>query len=195
MNYVVGLGNPEKKYQQNRHNIGFLALDFLVHELGLPGARQSSMYEGLYTSGTFKKERFDLLYPQTFMNHSGRAVIKLVKGENRERLVVVYDDLALPFGEVRISFGRGDGGHNGIKSIIDSLKSKDFVRVRIGIAPLSFWTGKIKIISGDQVAKYVLADFSKKEQLALQSEIFPKVKEMILSIATTGREKAMNRFN
>jgi len=195
MNYVVGLGNPGKKYEQNRHNVGFLALDFLVHELGFFAARQSSMYEGLYTSGTFKEERFDLLYPQTFINHSGKAVSKLVKSEELPRLVVVYDDLALPFGEVRISFGRGDGGHNGVKSIIGSLKSKDFVRIRIGIAPMSFWTGKIKLLSGDQISSYVLADFSKKELGTLAAEVFPKAKEMILAIAGEGLAKAMNRFN
>ncbi len=195
MYYVVGLGNPDSEHKKNRHNVGFLALDFVLEKLGSPTPEKSSVYSGKFSSTKFENEEVLFLYPDTYMNHSGSAVKKLVPSDEISNLVVLYDDVALPIGEIRISFDRGDGGHNGIKSIISNLNSKEFVRVRIGVAQASFWTGKIKPLSGEALPKFVLSNFSVKESEKLEEEVFPRVLEAIKLILSEGYSKAMNQFN
>lgn len=195
MYYFVALGNPGTKYQMTRHNVGFLALQFFAEKINLPKTTKSAKYLGEVTSGIVQNVDVSVLYPDTFMNHSGSAVKKLVPSAEIDSLVVVYDDVALPLGEIRVSFGRGHGGHNGIRSIIDSMKTKDFIRVRIGVAQTGFWTGKLKIKTGDALAKFVLSDFNKGEQEKLDKEIFPRVNEILLSILKDGCDKTMNKFN
>lgn len=195
MFYIVALGNPGLKYQLTRHNVGFLALDFFAKKNSLPKAVKSAKYLGEVSEAVVANTEVTLLYPDTYMNNSGLAVKKLVASGQENNLVAIYDDVALPFGEVKVSFSRGAGGHNGIKSIIDSLGTKDFVRVRIGVAATSFWTGKLKVLTGDQLAKFVLSPFSKKEQEKLEQEILPQVTEILLLIIKDGYVKAMNQFN
>ncbi len=142
MHYIVGLGNPGEKYKNTRHNIGWTVLDYFIENEGLPGLVDSAKYAGSMSTGVVNGQEVTILYPNTFMNKSGSAVRKLVPKEEAEKLVVVYDDVDLPVGDIKVSVGRGAGGHNGVASIIESLGSKDFVRVRVGIAPVSFWTGK-----------------------------------------------------
>lgn len=192
---LVALGNPGQKYQLTRHNVGFLALSFFAKKNDLPQGRKSAKYLGEVAEGVVAGNEVRLLYPDTYMNNSGQAVKKITTVSPVDSLIVLYDDVALPFGEVRISFGRGDGGHNGIKSIIEALGTKDFVRVRIGVGASSFWTGKLKVLTGDQLAKFVLSSFSKSEQEKLEKDIFPRVQEVLLAIMTGGYEKAMNQFN
>ncbi len=195
MYYVVALGNPGEEYKKSRHNVGFAALDYIVSELRLPTPVKSSQYAGLFSEVRIAETDVALLYPDTFMNHSGAAVKKLVPRQEISNLVVLYDDVALPLGEVRISFDRGDGGHNGIKSIIETLQSKEFIRVRIGVAATSFWTGKVKPVAGAVLAKFVLAKFTNKEQKQLEEDVFKRVLEAVKTILTEGKEKAMNEFN
>ncbi len=195
MYYVVALGNPGEEYKKTRHNVGFAALDYIVSELRLPAPVKSLQYAGLFGEGRITDTDVAFLYPETFMNHSGSAVKKLVPRQEISNLIVLYDDVALPLGEVRISFDRGDGGHNGIKSIIETMQSKEFVRVRIGVAATSFWTGKVKLVSGAILAKFVLAKFTSKEQKQLEEDVFKRVLEAIKTIVSQGKEKAMNEFN
>lgn len=195
MYYLVGLGNPGKEYDLTRHNVGFLALDFLTKKMSLPEAVSSSKYSGRVCVSNIENEEVTLLYPDTFMNNSGAAVKKLVPQNELSQLVVIYDDVALPFGEIKISFGRGDGGHNGIKSIIKELGTKDFVRVRVGVAPLSFWTGEAKVLTGDKMVKFVLGNFSKSESVALDKEVFMKVQSAVCEVVKEGYVKAMNTVN
>ena len=192
---LVALGNPGQKYQLTRHNAGFLALNFFAKKTDLPKAVKSAKYLGEVTEGVVAGSEVRLLYPDTYMNHSGQAVKKLITPNEEASLVVLYDEVALPLGEVRVSYGRGAGGHNGIKSIIESLGTKDFIRIRIGIGVSSFWTGKLQVMTGDQLAKFVLSSFSKSEQEKLETEIFPKVQEILLSIMKEGYDKTMNQFN
>lgn len=192
---LVALGNPGQKYQLTRHNVGFLALNFFAKKNSLPKVVKSAKYLGEVTEGVISGREVRILYPDTFMNHSGQAVKKVITSGDGKDLVVVYDEVALPLGEVRVSYGRGAGGHNGVKSIIESLGTKDFIRIRIGVGATSFWTGKLKILTGDQLAKFVLSVFSKSEQEKLEQEIFPKVEEILLSIMAEGYTQAMNRFN
>ena len=192
--YIVALGNPGEKYQDTRHNVGWGMLDYVVEKTGLPEVVLNSTYAGRVSSGMVSKVEVTVLYPETFMNHSGTAVKKLVPKADIERLVVIYDDIDLPLGEVKISVGRGDGGHNGIKSIISSLGSKEFTRIRVGIAPVSFWTGKMKRPAGATLPKYVLGRFNKKENEKLEA-VREKVLDIIKTILEGGTEMAMNKFN
>ncbi|MEZ4104496.1 MAG: aminoacyl-tRNA hydrolase [Candidatus Paceibacterota bacterium] len=194
MHYIIGLGNPGEKYKNTRHNVGWLMLDYFVTKIGLPSPVSNSSVAGRISGGVISGEEIMLLYPETFMNNSGTAVKKLVSKAEVDKLVVVYDDVDLPVGEVKISIGKGDGGHNGIKSIISSLGSKDFVRVRVGIASVSFWTGKPKRPTGGALPKFVLKEFSKKEIEKLE-EVKDKVSNALKIIIESGVEKAMNKVN
>lgn len=130
-----------------------------------------------------------VVYPDTYMNHSGRVVKKI----GSDGLIVVYDEVDLPFGEFRLAFGRGAGGHNGVKSIIDELGTPDFLRVRIGIAPRN-WLGRVVRPRGDSLADYVLGELTKKEREKLEAA----AKEVALaleSVVKEGREKAMTKYN
>ncbi len=195
MHYLVGLGNPDDEHKKNRHNVGFMALDFIIKTLNLPTPANSSVYFGKYIKTQIDNEEISILYPDTYMNHSGKSVRSLVPSDDISSLIVLYDDIALPIGEIRISYDRGDGGHNGIKSIISSLNSREFIRVRIGVAQTAFWTGKIKQLTGEALPKFVLSNFSVSEQDKLNKEVFPKVLESIRLIMDEGYAKAMNQFN
>lgn len=195
MYYIVALGNPGEEYATTRHNVGWLSLDAVVVARSLPTPHQSSAVSGRLTRGMIENVEVQALYPDTFMNHSGRAVKKFVPHEKLSTLIVLYDDVALPLGEVRVSYARGDGGHNGIKSIIASMGSNEFIRVRIGIAPKQFLTGKTKVITGEKMHDFVLGSFSKSEQTLLQKDIFPLVDTILGVLVKEGKEVAMNRFN
>ncbi|MFT7507461.1 MAG: PTH1 family peptidyl-tRNA hydrolase [Acidimicrobiales bacterium] len=193
MFYIVGLGNPGKEYENTRHNVGWMALDYLIEHAGLPSLFTSSKYAGRVSEGILADEEITLLCPDTFMNKSGSSVKKLVAKGNEGNLVVVYDDVDIPLGEIKVSVGRGDGGHNGIKSIVSSLGTKEFIRVRIGIAPKSFF-GKTKRPKGDRLPKHVLGDFKKREQKDMETGL-AKAKQAIEIIVKEGVEKAMSTCN
>lgn len=157
---VVGLGNPGRAYEGNRHNVGFMAADGLRSSENLPEYREK--FSGLWTKGETKGDAFALLKPMTFMNLSGDSVqpatafLKVESGS----LVVIHDELDVPFGEVRLKLGGGHAGHNGLRSIIERLGSPEFIRVRVGIGrpPPGF--------RGD-VADYVLHNFDPSEKAEL----------------------------
>ena len=194
MNYIVGLGNFGSEYEMTRHNVGFMTLDYLVSNFNLPKPVRTPQYLGSLTKGVLYGEEIMLLYPETFMNHSGSAVKKLVPSRESSRLIVLYDDVALPFGELKISFDRGDGGHNGIKSIISALGTKEFVRVRIGVGPTSFWTGKIRALKGKEMSDFVLGKFNSRERVKLE-EVFVAACGVVEMIVREGYVKAMNKYN
>ncbi len=192
--YIVGLGNPGEKYADTRHNVGWIMLDALREQCGLPDLIQSAKYAGRISEGVLSGIDVTLLYPDTFMNKSGSAVAKLVPKTESAQLIVVYDEVDLAVGEVKVSFGRGDGGHNGIKSIVQSLGTKEFVRIRVGISPKSFWTGKTKRPAGAKLPNYVLGKFGSSEQKHLEA-VKEQIPQIIATIITDGVEQAMNRFN
>jgi len=195
MFYIVGLGNPGSEYEHTRHNVGFLALDYIVDSLQLGTPTKAGHLEGRYSTGKICGKEVGLLYPETFMNNSGNSIKKLVSKDELHNLVVLYDDVALPFGSIKVSFDRGDGGHNGLKSIIGVMGSKEFVRVRIGVGPVSFWTGKPKLLSGDALPRYVLGKFTTKERTQLSEEILVDVQKAVCEIVREGYVKAMNTYN
>lgn len=192
MFYIVPLGNPGEKYADTRHNVGWLALDYCRQAWQLPGLLESRADSGRVTAGVVGEAEVKILYPETFMNNSGSAVAKLVPKQSIQQLIVVHDDIDLPFGQIKLVKGRGGGGNNGVNSIIQKLGSKGFIRVRIGIAPTSFWTGKTKRpAGGGPLERFVLKTFSKTEQKELDF-VYEKVKTALQVILKDGLETAMN---
>ncbi len=153
MYLIVGLGNPGDEYRNNRHNVGFMAIDAIASEYGFPPFRQK--YKGHFADGKIDGERVLLLKPQTFMNKSGAsvgAVANFYKIEPKN-IIVFYDELDLTPGKVRVKIGGGNGGHNGLRSI-DPVIGKEYQRVRIGIGHPG---------SKEQVTRHVLGNFAKSD--------------------------------
>ncbi|NPV04804.1 MAG: aminoacyl-tRNA hydrolase [Syntrophaceae bacterium] len=185
MKIIAGLGNPGDQYRLTRHNMGFLVLDALADDAGI--AVQKKKFEALLGDGRVGGERVLLVKPQTFMNLSGQAVRQIIDyyQKTAEDLIVVHDDLDLPFGTVRIKVGGGDGGHKGVRSIMDHLGDGAFTRVRLGIGKPPF--------KGD-TEHYVLQTFPKADLEAL-AETVRRACDAILEILAAGVRPAMNRFN
>lgn len=154
MRAIIGLGNPGKKYELTRHNVGFMFIDYLVEKLNLPKIKKEKDYH--YFEGNLESKKFILIKPQTFVNLSGIAVIEVMDNFdlNLEDILIVYDDLNIDNGKYKVNLSGKDGGHNGIKSIIEELNSKDFARFRIGIGN-NFNKG--------EMIDFVLSKFSKIE--------------------------------
>jgi len=174
MYIIIGLGNPGEKYKNTRHNAGRMAAE-LIEKSGQVSAK--------------------FITPDTFMNKTGAFVAKYVKSKKvAEKLVVIYDDLDLPLGAFKVAFNRGSGGHRGLDSIIRALKTREFTRIRIGIASTTP-SGKIKKPKGDvAVEKFILSDFRKPETEILK-KVLKKVAEAAAVICEDGREVAMNKYN
>lgn len=192
---IVGLGNPGTKYEKTRHNIGREMLTYTMEANGFGKMIDSRKYVGRITEGVIEGVEVVFLFPDTYMNNSGSSVKKMITKQEAEKLIVVYDDIDLAIGEVKVSFGRGAGGHNGVASIIQEIGTKDFVRVRVGIASRSLWTGKPRRPkAGAGLTKHVLGSFKKKEEQQL-AEVKKRVEEIIKTIITQGVTQAMNRYN
>ena len=193
MFYIFGLGNPDDGYTNTRHNVGRDMVRSLVESAAWKKDKHAN---ALVVIDNMKGEDVMWLLPETFMNKSGDTVRYLLdkKASRLTNFVVVYDDVDLPLGEVKVSIGRGDGGHNGIKSIIAALKSKDFVRIRVGVARKSFWTGKARRPAGAALANHVLSVFSSSEQKKV-AEVAGTIKNILEVIVSEGVDKAMNKFN
>lgn len=181
---VVGLGNPGAAYAANRHNIGFMVIDEFARRLSLSFKRRAQSDVAVAQNGAFA---VFLQKPQNFMNLSGDAVKKLCRREKigADEILVVYDDLALRPGRLRIRFGGGSGGHNGIKSMTARLGTADFGRLRLGIGHPG---------SASVVADYVLHDFAECES-ALITKVIDAATEAVLMLCDEGYEAAMNVFN
>jgi len=181
---VAGLGNPGSKYLWTRHNAGFIVLDELSRRTGIPIARKT--FSGLFGDGAWHGNRLLLLKPQTFMNLSGRSVNpalnfnRLTLGD----LVVIHDDLDIPFGRVKIKEGGGHAGHNGLRSLMQEMGSGDFTRIRVGIG---------RPVRGD-AADYVLSPFS-RDELAQLPRLLDGVIELLELLLEEGALKAMTLFN
>jgi PTH1 family peptidyl-tRNA hydrolase len=185
MKYLIaGLGNPGKEYENTRHNIGYKVLDALADASNIVFSDRRYGYVAEYT---FKARTFILLKPTTFMNLSGRAVNYWMKEEKipLEHLLVVNDDLALPFGTLRLKPKGSDGGHNGLKSIQEVLGTRDYARLRFGIGD-DFRRG--------QQVNYVLSEWTKEEKTILPERIDLCIR-MIQSFGTIGIELTMTEFN
>lgn len=192
---IVGLGNPGAEYEQTRHNMGRILVTRLGDKKKFPEFVSSSKYAGHISKGTIKQKPVTLLLPDTFMNKSGGSVATLISSVKKANyLIVVYDDIDLPIGTLRISFGRSSGGHRGVESIIKTLKTKDFTRVRIGVAPKTP-SGKIKKPTGESgVVDFLMGEFTKKER-ELFPELAERVGEAVEVIISEGPLMAMSKCN
>jgi len=192
---VIGLGNPGEEYENTRHNAGRMALEYFAKKQGASEWKEDKKSLSRTTGGRAGKNLLALVLPNTFMNKSGNAAAKFVKSQkSAEKMIVVYDDLDLPLGKIKISFDRGSGGHKGIESIVRAVKTKKFSRIRIGVCP-STATGKMKKPeAGDGVVDFILNRFKSSEMDELK-KVFKTVGEAVEAIATEGAMTAMNRFN
>jgi peptidyl-tRNA hydrolase, PTH1 family len=194
MYYIVGLGNPGTQYEGTRHNVGFDALSHVARVHQCASWHTSKSPHAARCACTISGQEVLLIQPQTFMNESGGAVAKIVPKDALKQLVVVYDDVHLPLGSIKVSFDRGAGGHNGVASIIKALGTQAFTRIRIGVAQKTFFTGKVKIHTGEKLSQFVLGKFSGREQAEL-AVVLSTVSDAIKTIVTEGHDAAMNRYN
>ncbi len=182
---IVGLGNPGARYERNRHNLGFMLIDRLAQRLQTSVRRDEC--RALVGRGVIDNQTVELVKPQTFMNLSGESVSCLLRKEDRavEKLIVISDDLALPFGKIRIRPKGSHGGQNGLRSIIDCLRTQEFARLRIGIEP-------DRPIG--EARNFVLENFSKEDLKEVES-ILDQSADAVISIVESGIERAMAKYN
>ena len=183
---IVGLGNPGREYQSTRHNAGFRAIDLLAEKLGCKIDR--AKFQGLYAQVNYGGGKLFLLKPQTYMNLSGRAVLQLSAYFSipPERIIVLFDDISLPPGRLRIRAEGSAGGHNGIKSIIAEVGSQAFPRVKIGVGA--------KPNPEFDLADWVLSTFSAKEEKDLRFAL-ENAADAALSIIDKGVPETANKYN
>lgn len=164
MKIIVGLGNPENQYINTRHNVGRDFLEVFRKKNKFEDWKFHKKSNSLISEGEFDGEKVLLILPQTYMNNSGKALVSFVKNKKQaSQTLVIYDDLDLGVGRLKLSFNKNSGGHKGVESIIKSLKTKEFSRLRIGIAPTTP-SGKVKKVSGEEaVKKHVLSKFKPSE--------------------------------
>ncbi|WP_018131773.1 aminoacyl-tRNA hydrolase [Effusibacillus pohliae] len=185
MRIVIGLGNPGKEYEGTRHNVGFMVIDELANALGIDVRK--SKCQALYGEGTYQGEKIVLVKPMTYMNLSGQAVRQVLDWykPDASEWVVVYDDMDLPLGKIRLRVKGGAGGHNGIKSIISCVGTQDFLRIRVGID---------RPDPGVTVVDHVLSAFC-KEQRPLVEQAIRNAASALQTYIEDSFQTAMNRHN
>lgn len=186
MYIIAGLGNPGREYENTRHNAGFASLDALAKRHGIELTTRK--FQALAGSGYIDGQKVLLVKPQTYMNLSGeslRAACDFFKVDPEEGLIVIYDDISLAPGQLRVRKKGSAGGHNGIKNIIAQLGTQNFLRVKVGVGEKP---------AGWDLADYVLGGFSKEDE-ALVKEACEHAAEAAAEILTDGPDKAMNDFN
>lgn len=192
MNYlVVGLGNPGGEYDKTRHNVGFLVLDSLSDEWEIDKLAKAEVSKERIASHTVHFAK-----PLTFMNKSGAAVSYLVQKIKVKpvNVIVIHDDLDLPLGAIKVSFNRGSGGHRGVESITRAIKTREFIRIRVGVSPETPG-GKLRKPKGEEkVVSFILGKFKPPELLTLK-KISKKIKGGLELLVTDGLPRAMNELN
>ncbi len=184
MKVIVGLGNPGVRYQWNRHNVGFQAADRLAERFSI--LISTKRFKALYGKGRIDSEEILLAKPLTYMNRSGEAVKEILDFFHAgvEELIVIHDDLDLAFGRLRFKKRGGDGGHQGVRSIIENLGENEFIRLKVGIG---------RPPTGMDPADYVLTSFDKSERILL-NDILSCASESVEVMLAEGLETAMNRY-
>lgn len=187
MKLIVGLGNPGRKYENTRHNAGFMAADFLAEQFGFGSFKHSERHKAEIAEGVIGAEKAALLKPQTFMNLSGEAIrsaadfYKIPVAD----ITVIYDDVALPFGTLRVRPDGSAGGHNGVRSVIQNIGDA-FTRVRLGIQPKEPFPGALE--------DYVLGVLTKDQKADLE-KVIEKLPELLKLLFAEGVDGARQRFN
>lgn len=186
MKLIVGLGNPGKKYETTKHNIGFIALDALAANLGLSFDR--TKFKSIYAEGNIGTEKVVLIKPQTYMNLSGESVRPWMDFYNltEEDVVVIYDDMDLTVGKIRLRLQGGHGGHNGVKSLIQHLGTKKFNRIRVGIG---------RPYPSQDVISHVLSPFGKDTVDDMKIAVQSSVDAIKYWVSGSTFAETMNEFN
>jgi peptidyl-tRNA hydrolase, PTH1 family len=195
MFYIIGLGNPGEEYDNTRHNVGRIALDYFLKKNDFEPFELDKKSKSLVAQGKIGKEKVTLIKPETFMNKSGLSAGAFISSVKKTgNLIVIHDDLDLPFGRFKISFNKSSGGHRGVESIIKAIKTEGFIRVRVGISPVSA-SGKLKKPQGEEVVgDFILGKFKKNEE-DIFKKVIKSVSGALTMILTEGREKAMGEYN
>lgn len=185
MYLIVGLGNPENDYARTRHNMGFDVINKLAKEYDIEMSR--TKFDGIYGTGVIENEKVMLLKPQTFMNASGESIIQFKNFYKLDdsQIIVILDDIEIEPGNIRIKRKGSAGSHNGLKSVVYSLKTEEFARIRVGI-------GKPK--QGTELIEHVIGHIEDEEYIKLEEGI-EKAKEATITILKSGIEVAMNKYN
>lgn len=191
MKLIVGLGNPGKEYEKSRHNVGFMIVDELQKNLKFDNFHKETKFDAEMSIGILKEEKIILAKPLTFMNLSGESIMKIVQFYKIpvEEVLVVYDDLDLKLGEIRIRKKGGPGTHNGMKSIVETLGSEDFPRLRVGIESRG-----VSSPLQQETTSFVLSSFVKEEESIIKKTAEKALNALKIAL-TEGLEKAMNSFN
>jgi peptidyl-tRNA hydrolase, PTH1 family len=182
---VIGLGNPGDRYQTTRHNIGFMVLDKIAGAYNIPVNKKK--FNADYGKGVIDRIDTILVKPMTFMNKSGFSVIQFVnffKVSNKD-VLVIHDDIDLEFGRIKIKEKGGDGGHKGVRSILDALGSDDFCRIRLGVGRSAHQI---------DVSDHVLGSFNTDEKMQI-NRLIDHARDAVVTILCQGTKEGMNRFN
>ncbi len=181
---ILGLGNPGKEYEGTRHNAGRTAAEYFAKKQDYPEFSYDKKSDSLIS----KQGRILIAFPETFMNKSGSAAVKLIHPKkDLKELVVIHDDLDIPLGRFKISYGKSSGGHKGVESVMRVLKTKNFVRIRIGVSPKRKPAQK-------EVMKFIVGKF-KPAELDIFKKVIKKISEALEMMATDSIERAMSEFN
>ena len=185
MYLIVGLGNPEEEYSNTRHNMGFNTINKLAKQYNIE--INKSKFKSLYGNGIIEKEKVILLKPQTYMNLSGTAIKEVMDFYkiNKEEIIIIYDDIDIEPGIIKIRKKGGPGTHNGMKSVVNEIKTQDFTRVRVGIGMPS---------NKSDLINYVIGKISKDDIEKLEDGT-TKAKDALIEIIKNGVDTAMNKFN
>jgi len=185
MYLIVGLGNPEEEYSKTRHNMGFNTINKISQQYNIEV--KQNKFQALYGSGMIEKEKVILLKPQTYMNLSGESIKEVVNFYNIEpkEIIVIYDDIDIEKGKIKLRKKGGAGSHNGMKSVVEELNTTDFARIRVGIGQPEFKSDMIN---------YVIGKVPEDEQKILK-EGTHKAAEAVEEILKNGIDIAMNKFN
>lgn len=196
MSFIIfGLGNPGTEYENTRHNTGRLILELIRKEFDGADFEHDKKLNALVSEIKVGKEKVKLVSPETFMNNSGKVVAQLVKSKKAaEDMLVIYDDFQLPIGRMKISYNKSSGGHNGLESVIKSVKTEAFPRLRIGTAPATA-KGDAKIPHGEEkIEKFILGDF-KPDEIKILKKLSKKIVEGVTIFVKEGRDKATGFLN
>ena len=210
MYIIAGLGNPGEEYKETRHNVGRMVVEYfaknaekLAEKLDTKKAAKQTgfeefsfnkKYNALTSKGEVNGEPVLLVLPETFMNKSGKSLETLATSVKKaEKLIVVHDDLDLPIGKMKMLFNRGSGGHKGIESIVKTIKTEAFARLKVGICPTTP-TGKPKKPIGDKLLDFIVGRFKDSEFVEIKDTVKRGAEALYVAI-NSGREKAMSEYN
>jgi PTH1 family peptidyl-tRNA hydrolase len=188
---IVGLGNPGSEYDNTRHNVGRMAVSYFHDKEEFPEWKADMKTKNLVSE---KKGKFSLILPENFMNNSGKSIASVITSKKKaESLVVIHDDLDIPFGKVKISFNKSAGGHRGVANIVKNIKTESFIRVRIGISPETK-KGIKKPIGEEAVLKFILGKFKPDELKDLKKE-FERIRSALIIMEKEGWSKAASIYH